>query len=57
MNAVGDMLTVSVVQSFEDDDIARAFCKVCGENGLDVTCTDMGIERFDVLERDAVKVI
>ena len=51
------MLTVSVVQSFEEDDIARAFCKVCGENGLDVTCTDMGIERFDVLERDAVKMI
>ena len=57
VNSVGDALTVSVVQSFEDDDIARAFCKVCGENGLDVTCTDMGIEQFDVLERDAVKMI
>lgn len=57
VNSVGDALTVSVVQSFEDDDIVRAFCKVCGENGLDVTCADMGIERFDVLERDAVKMI
>lgn len=57
VNSVGDVLTISVVQSFEDDDIAGAFCKVCGENGLDVTCTDMGIERFDVLGRDAVKTI
>lgn len=57
VNSVGDALTVSVVQSFEDDDIVRAFCKVCGENGLDVTCADMGIERFDVLEREAVKMI
>ncbi len=57
VNSVGDALTVSVVQSFEDDDIVRAFCKVCGENGLDVTCADMGIEMFDVLERDAVKMI
>ncbi len=43
MNSVGDALTVSVVQSFEDDDIVRAFCKVCDENGPDVTCRDMGI--------------
>lgn len=57
VNSVGDALTVSVVQSFEDDDIVRAFCKVCGENGLDVTCADMGIEMFDVLERNAVKMI
>ena len=57
VNSVGDALTVSVVQSFEDDDIVKAFCKVCGENGLDVTCADMGIERFDVLERGAVKLI
>ncbi len=57
VNSVGDALTVSVVQSFEDDDIVRAFCKVCGENGLEVTCIDMGIEKFDVLERDAVKMI
>lgn len=57
VNSVGDALTVSVVQSFDDDDIVRAFCKVCGENGLDVTCTDMGIEKFDVLERDAVKIL
>ncbi len=57
VNSVGDALTLSVVQSFEDEDIVRAFCKVCGENGLDVTCTDMGIEKFDVLERDAVKMI
>ena len=57
VNSVGDALTVSVIQSFEDDDIVKAFCKVCGENGLDVTCADMGIERFDVLERGAVKLI
>ena len=57
VNSVGDALTVSVVQSFEDDDIVRAFCKVSTENGLDVICTDMGIEKFDILERDAVKMI
>ena len=57
INSVGDALTVSVVQSFEDDDIVKAFCKVCDENGLDVTCRDMGIEVTDTLEKDSVKLL
>jgi len=31
VNAVGDVLTLSVVQSFEDDALVRAFCQVCAE--------------------------
>jgi hypothetical protein len=57
VNSVGDALTVSVVQSFEDEDIVKAFCKVCDENGLDVTCRDMGIEVTDTLEKDSVKIL
>ena len=57
INSVGDALTVSVVQSFEDEDIVKAFCKVCDENGLDVTCRDMGIEVTDTLEKDSVKIL
>ena len=57
VNSVGDALTVSVVQSFEDGDIVKAFCKVCGENGLDVACRDMGTEAMDTLEKDSVKFL
>ena len=57
VNAVGDALTVSVVQSFEDDALVRAFCQVCTENGLKINCNDMGTEVLDTLEKDAVKII
>ena len=57
VNAVGDALTVSVVQSFEDDTLVRAFCKVCTENGLKINCNDMGTEVLDTLEKDAVNLI
>ena len=57
VNAVGDALTVSVVQSFEDDALVSAFCQVCTENGLKINCNDMGTEVLDTLEKDAVKFI
>ena len=57
VNAVGDALTVSVVQSFEDDTLVRAFCQVCTENGLKINCNDMGTEVLDTLEKDAVNLI
>ena len=56
VNAVGDALTVSLVQSFEDDALARAFVQVCAENGLEINCQDMGTEVLDTLEKDAVKL-
>ena len=57
VNAVGDALTVSVVQSFEDDALVRAFCQVCTENGLKINSNDMGTEVLDTLEKDAVRLI
>ena len=57
VNAVGDALTVSVVQSFEDDALVRAFCQVCTEHGLKINSNDMGTEVLDTLEKDAVRLI
>ena len=57
VNAVGDALTLSVVQSFEDNALVRAFCQVCAENGLEINSNDMGAEVLDTLEKDAVKLI
>ena len=57
VNAVGDALTVSVVQSFEDDALVRVFCQVCTENGLKINSNDMGTEVLDTLEKDAVRLI
>ncbi len=57
VNAVGDVFTVSVVQSFEDDKLVKAFCEVCSKNGLEITCRDMGTEVLDTLEKDAVRIV
>lgn len=56
INAFGDAFTVSVVQSFEDDKLVKAFCEVCSENGLEIICRDMGTEVLDTLEKDAVRI-
>ena len=55
MNAVGDRMTLSVSQSFEDDTLSRSFVKVCSGYGLTVASRDMGTEEHDTLGIDAVE--
>jgi hypothetical protein len=55
MNAVGDRMTLSVSQSFEDDTLIRSFVKVCSGYGLTVASRDMGTEEHDTLGIDAVE--
>lgn len=57
MNTVGDRMTLSVSQSFEEDALIQGFCEVCRENGLAVAVKDMGKEEFDTLGIDAVEMI
>ena len=57
MNTVGDRMTLSVSQSFDDDTLIRSFGKVCADHGLTVTVRDLGTEEVDTLGIDAVELL
>lgn len=57
MNSVGDKMTLSVSQSFDDDTLIRSFSKICSDNGLTMNWKDMGIEELDTLEIDGVEML
>jgi len=57
MNTVGDRMTLSVSQSFDDYTLIRSFGKVCADHGLTVTVRDLGTEEVDTLGIDAVELL